>query len=184
MSLDWSIQNVSDWEALTENDTDISITEALVWHLLVVCMGSITESNWTEVYARIALIERLDGPSLSFPKYDLVDPSELVHNDYVLIDSTLYFVDEVTDRDLILSPYVRENMWMQAKRGEQVTLPNTGQPVAKHVGFEPRPIEPHDVHRRIGMGTNVSTESRTKWASGMIKRRLDKFVEQAERKMS
>ena len=40
------------------------VTMALVWHSLSTGIGSITEKNADEVYARIELCERLHGPTL------------------------------------------------------------------------------------------------------------------------
>jgi hypothetical protein len=192
MPLTWSIENVEDCQVLIDDDTERAVTDALVWHLMNISMTKITASNWTEVYARIALAEKLDGASITSPAYRAVDPmsmayeDSLAYDDYVRIDGELFYVTdcEIDDEGytLTLARYIPpDNMFGRPKRGEEVVVRPEGL-VDKHIGFEPRPIEPHDVKRRIGMHTNVSTESRAKWITRTMGRWLDERVKLAERK--
>jgi hypothetical protein len=61
LSLNWSIRNVADWQQLADDPTEAVITEGLVFLAMGVSLPAITEKNWTEFYARVALYERLYG---------------------------------------------------------------------------------------------------------------------------
>jgi len=44
------------------------VTQTLVWSTIAVDLGSITEANAAEFFARLRLVERLDGPFLIRPE--------------------------------------------------------------------------------------------------------------------
>jgi len=60
MSLNWNTQNCNPSEA--KDDNEAAIREMIIWQTMVVHMGEITENNWKEFYARIALMEKITGP--------------------------------------------------------------------------------------------------------------------------
>ncbi len=64
MSLDWNASKVADYETLHSTDEGWAVTQALVFGSIGTGMGTITEENAAEVFARIALIERLHGAFL------------------------------------------------------------------------------------------------------------------------
>ena len=70
MALTWSVEKVENYkEVMTQKvegqpDQWHPVTVALIWHSLGTGIGTITEANAAEVYARIALIEGLHGASL------------------------------------------------------------------------------------------------------------------------
>lgn len=79
MALTWSVKDVKDHEEVTTiiatQDWPMDgtkkgdrlwnpVTTALIWHSLNTGIGRITEANAAEVYARIAFVEKLYGPSL------------------------------------------------------------------------------------------------------------------------
>ena len=60
MSLDWGIDKIRDWEAITMgSDVEGPITHSMVWMTMVLDMGIITEKNWKEFYARSKLYAQL-----------------------------------------------------------------------------------------------------------------------------
>lgn len=85
MSLNWNMKEVRDREALfikvvdtedggrrypTPEDKPLDIyqvlnpvSEGLIWLLIPICMGDITEENWSEVYHRIRIYEIYSGPA-------------------------------------------------------------------------------------------------------------------------
>lgn len=82
MALHWDTANVEDkdevcWGPATadepmygikEGDIVLNfVTNALIWHSLNTGIGTITEANAAEVYARIAFIEELHGVSCVAP---------------------------------------------------------------------------------------------------------------------
>lgn len=73
MSLTWDVENVKDYESTcfytddecAEGERKLNpITNALIWHTLSIGIGQFTEKNAAKIYARIAIVEKLDGPSL------------------------------------------------------------------------------------------------------------------------
>lgn len=46
------------------------VTEALIWKTMSIGIGQITEKNAGEFYARVHLVEQLDGASLMMPNED------------------------------------------------------------------------------------------------------------------
>lgn len=73
MSLSWNVENVKDYESTcfytddecAEGERKLNpVTNALIWHTLSIGIGEFTEKNATKIYARIAVVEKLDGPSL------------------------------------------------------------------------------------------------------------------------
>lgn len=76
MSLDWSIQKVRDVEELLDNGFEEVVTEAIVWGCLGTQIGTLTEQNWREWYARFVEVERYgawisgpDGPVHMKPEW-------------------------------------------------------------------------------------------------------------------
>jgi len=79
MALTWSVKDVKDWENVCNIIATVDwpadgtkkgdkllnpVTSAMIWHSLNTGIGRITEDNAPEVFARIALVERLYGASL------------------------------------------------------------------------------------------------------------------------
>lgn len=90
MALTWSVKNVANHDEVTtwipsEDDPNgrfkagdrlwNPVTEALVWASLSTGIGTITEANAAEVYARIHLVEKLFGAMLIRAEVDGVRPS-------------------------------------------------------------------------------------------------------------
>jgi hypothetical protein len=63
MSLNWDIRNMHGHEQLHEDEREWQITNNLIWSTIAVDMGSITDDNWQEFYARLSTWERLMGYS-------------------------------------------------------------------------------------------------------------------------
>jgi hypothetical protein len=73
MSLNWNVENVAGFEELCfEHREDgeegpgrylRKVTNRLIWLTMAVDIGKITEKNWAEFYARVKLVNRLDGYS-------------------------------------------------------------------------------------------------------------------------
>jgi hypothetical protein len=63
MSLDWNAENVEGIDALT--DDEHVLLHGLVWATLGVGFREITEENWDEFYARLAVYERVAGPMVT-----------------------------------------------------------------------------------------------------------------------
>ena len=89
MSLNWSVEDVKDYEAVCKivvpegiPDQGVApgesiwnpVTTALVWASLSTGINKITEENAAEVYARVNLTERMDGPLLVRAEVDGVRP--------------------------------------------------------------------------------------------------------------
>lgn len=79
MSLNWSVENVEDYETvckivMSEDDPNgryvagdklwNPVTESLVWLSISTGINAITEENAAEVYARVRMIEQVNGPML------------------------------------------------------------------------------------------------------------------------
>lgn len=93
MALTWDVSKIHDYENVTSivAEEDLPsygvkagetmwnpVTTALVWHSLSTGIGDITEENADEVYARIALVEKLHGANLirdGKPRY--ITPEEV-----------------------------------------------------------------------------------------------------------
>lgn len=66
MSLNWDLREVKDFEELRDSEGNLDgVTHSLIFMTVGVGLGGITEKNWTEFYARLKLLERLDGPFLN-----------------------------------------------------------------------------------------------------------------------
>lgn len=76
MSLNWNVEDVKDYETVCFYKATVAdpnhgievgdrcmngVTSALIWLSLATMIGHIREDNAAEVYARIKLIEKLDG---------------------------------------------------------------------------------------------------------------------------
>lgn len=62
MSLDWNTKKCADSKALrADTPTGWPLTNYLIWALGALGIGTVTEKNWKEVYARLAIINALDG---------------------------------------------------------------------------------------------------------------------------
>lgn len=73
MGLSWNVEKVEGYEEKCfyvdeecgPDERKLSpLTNALIWHTLSVGLNEITEDNVANFYARVALIEKIDGPSL------------------------------------------------------------------------------------------------------------------------
>lgn len=75
MSLDWTIDKIADYKTLCwvpagkdADGDDVSclnpVTNAIIWGTILTGLGSITEDNWRQFYARLHVAERLFGQML------------------------------------------------------------------------------------------------------------------------
>ncbi len=69
MSFNWDLQNIDDhkakcWVKVEDGYQLAPVTETLIWASLGTGIGTITEKNWREVYARIVFLEGLYGTFL------------------------------------------------------------------------------------------------------------------------
>lgn len=68
MPLTWSLEDIKNYKEVCwiDNDDDTrrlsTVTETLIFATMAVRLGSITEANADDFYARLKIIERLDGP--------------------------------------------------------------------------------------------------------------------------
>jgi len=60
MPLNWNIKNCKDHETL-QSDTEWPHTHNLIWATMSIGIDEITEKNWTECYARLAVWEEIVG---------------------------------------------------------------------------------------------------------------------------
>ena len=60
MSLDWDVTKCKNSKALT-SDEEWPVTQALIWLTMGTGIGNISKTNAPEFYARIHLLEQLDG---------------------------------------------------------------------------------------------------------------------------
>src|SRR6266851_6278401 len=83
MALHWSIERVTDWQQLVENDEQREITEAIVWPALVYDLSGVTEKNIDEWLFRQEFARRVDDfypitrPRSQVHKRDLFTRAEL-----------------------------------------------------------------------------------------------------------
>lgn len=67
MSLDFSLKNVKDWEDLygpgPHGEMNI-VTHCLIWNMMSIDMGKITEENVEEVFTRLKMVEKVSGPPM------------------------------------------------------------------------------------------------------------------------
>ena len=62
MSLDWDISKCKNHEDITlDQEVEGDITEQIIWSSLTTKLGNITETNWTEWYARYTLWNKIHG---------------------------------------------------------------------------------------------------------------------------
>ena len=61
MSLNWNIEKVQDWKEIADGGDESVTTSVLVNLTMSVGIGTITEKNADEFYARVHLIEQIDG---------------------------------------------------------------------------------------------------------------------------
>lgn len=60
MALSWDITNCKEHEELW-SDENKAMTEQMIWLMMAIGIGQIKVSNWADVYARIKVLEKLDG---------------------------------------------------------------------------------------------------------------------------
>lgn len=71
MSLDWSVTNVENYKELCwiENDDETfslnPVTEGIIFSMMGIDMGSITEANWEKFYTRLHIWETVNGTMLN-----------------------------------------------------------------------------------------------------------------------
>lgn len=66
MSLDWNVSKIADYESRCyigegEERRLSGLTETLIWASLSTGIGTLKESNYREAFARLAMIEKLNG---------------------------------------------------------------------------------------------------------------------------
>lgn len=70
MSLNFSFKDIANWDEIVSDpfDTDkISpVTNNLIWMTMAIDLGEISEKNYHEFWWRTRLLQRLDGPELTF----------------------------------------------------------------------------------------------------------------------
>src|SRR5581483_2508285 len=65
MSLTWNIEKVKDYDTVCWIEGELNpITNTLIWATMSVKLGEITEKNAAEFYARLAITEKITGPSV------------------------------------------------------------------------------------------------------------------------
>jgi hypothetical protein len=82
MSLNWNAEKVENYEQVCligEGDEKRlnPVTHALIFHTMSVGLGSITKENAAKFYARVALVEKIDGASC----HDGKDPYYITADD-------------------------------------------------------------------------------------------------------
>jgi hypothetical protein len=60
MALNWNIEKCQNFEEL-KTDKEWPVTDILIWATMIVSIGTITEKNYKEFYARLHLVEKLSG---------------------------------------------------------------------------------------------------------------------------
>ena len=60
MALSWNITKCKDEENL-KTDSNWATTETIIWLMMGIGIGEITVTNYGDVYARIKVLEKLDG---------------------------------------------------------------------------------------------------------------------------
>jgi len=65
MSLNWDLTKCKDLDSI-ETDKEWVITEALIWLTMGTGIGDVSQKNAAEFYARIHLLEAIDGAWLGF----------------------------------------------------------------------------------------------------------------------
>ena len=60
MALSWDITKCKEHEGLW-SDEHKAMTEQMIWLMMAVGIGEIKVTNWADVYARIKVLEKLDG---------------------------------------------------------------------------------------------------------------------------
>lgn len=65
MSLDFDFTGIRDWEELHSDEDQLGISHGLVWGALATGIGTLTEQNVPEYYARIKVLEQLGTHLLS-----------------------------------------------------------------------------------------------------------------------
>lgn len=184
MTLDWNIEKVRDWEDIADGGLEATITQAIVHHTMAIDIGDITEDNVAEVAARIELIEKLEGASVTAPTYEQVSALDLRVDDLIDIDGQLHYVDgfeALTGTTWVEVSKYEHHPFKGGTRGESSTLKvPTGETVPLHVGFEKRPITVADVARRVGLTTNVATRPEAGWRDRIVSLWLERRREYAE----
>lgn len=68
MSLNYSVKEIPDHITTSPFDKDKwhPVTNYLIWSSLITGIGSITKANVDEVFRRIAIIQKLDEPAVTF----------------------------------------------------------------------------------------------------------------------
>ena len=61
MALNWSIEKVADWEALSKDDPERAVTDAIIGLSMTVGMWAITEDNIAEWKKRADILDALIG---------------------------------------------------------------------------------------------------------------------------
>lgn len=64
MALTWSLENCFDWKEL-KSDSNWAKTESLLWLMMAIGIKEITKENYGEVFARVAVLESIDGAYLT-----------------------------------------------------------------------------------------------------------------------
>ena len=79
MSLDWNADKVKDLDALRDDGVEWTKTTYLCFELMRVGIQRITEKNVEDVWTRIELMQKLEGPLLTW----VGNPLPLTHEDIV-----------------------------------------------------------------------------------------------------
>jgi hypothetical protein len=86
MALSWDITKCKEHEELWSDDNN-AMTEQMIWLLMAVGIGQIKVTNWADVYARIKVLEKLDGAYINKSvKSDISNEQTLVPVYYSPLD--------------------------------------------------------------------------------------------------
>jgi hypothetical protein len=61
MALNWNIEKCKNFKGLTTEE-NWGLTDTLIWATMFTGISTITEANYKEFYARLNLVQRLNGP--------------------------------------------------------------------------------------------------------------------------
>ena len=71
MSLNWTIEQVRNWQEVRKNVVLNNAVDSMIWMTMAIGINEITDENREEVYLRIKLMEGAKGLSYSYSKDQL-----------------------------------------------------------------------------------------------------------------
>lgn len=82
MALSWNLEGCTHWQEL-KSDNNWAKTENLIWLMMGIGINEVTKENWLDVYARIAVLESIDGAYLSVHNGNNMEPAYYEPKDIV-----------------------------------------------------------------------------------------------------